>query len=78
MRRNYFLYLVLLFLGSFSVSHGQGIKGTVTTEEGEPLPFASVYIRNLQDGVPTNEIGRYEFKLAPGLYDVVVQYLGYA
>ncbi len=57
---------------------GQGIKGTVTTEAGEPLAFASVYIRNLQDGVPTNESGRYEFKLAPGLYDVVVQYLGYA
>ena len=58
--------------------HGQGIKGAVTTEAGEPLAFASVYIRNLQDGVPTNESGRYEFKLAPGLYDVVVQYLGYA
>jgi len=50
----------------------------VTNEAGEPLAFASVYIRNLQDGVPTNESGRYEFKLAPGLYDVVVQYLGYA
>ena len=57
---------------------GQGIKGVVTTEAGEPLAFASVYIRNLQDGVPTNESGSYEFKLAPGLYDVVVQYLGYA
>ncbi len=57
---------------------GQGIKGAVTTQDGEPLPFASVYIRNLQDGVPTNENGRYEFKLASGLYDVVVQHLGYA
>jgi len=57
---------------------GQGIKGAVITQDGEPLPFASVYIRNLQDGVPTNENGRYEFKLAPGLYDVVVQHLGYA
>ena len=78
MRRNYFFYLVLLFFSSFSISQGQGIKGTVTTEAGEPLPFASIYIRNLQDGVPTNESGRYEFKLAPGLYDVVIQYLGYA
>ncbi len=78
MRRNYFFYLVLFFLSSFHLVQGQGIKGVVTTEAGEPLAFASVYIRNLQDGVPTNESGRYEFKLAPGLYDVVVQYLGYA
>ena len=78
MRRNYFFYLVLFFLSSFHLVQGQGIKGVVTTETGEPLAFASVYIRNLQDGVPTNESGSYEFKLAPGLYDVVVQYLGYA
>lgn len=78
MRRNYFFYLVLFFLSSFHLVQGQGIKGVVTTEAGEPLAFASVYIRNLQDGVPTNESGSYEFKLAPGLYDVVVQYLGYA
>ena len=78
MSRNYFFYLVLLFLSSSHLAKGQGIKGAVTTQEGEPLPFASVYIRNLQDGVPTNENGRYEFKLVPGLYDVVVQHLGYA
>ncbi len=78
MSRNYFFYLVLLFLSSFHLVKGQGIKGAVTTQDGEPLPFASVYIRNLQDGVPTNENGRYEFKLASGLYDVVVQHLGYA
>lgn len=78
MRRKYFLSLVLLFLSSFHLVQGQGIKGAVTTQEGEALPFASVYIRNLQDGVPTNENGEYEFKLSPGLYDVVVQHLGYA
>lgn len=78
MRRNNFFYLILLFFSSLTILQAQGIKGTVSTQDGEPLPFASVYIRNLQDGVPTNENGRYEFKLAPGLYDVVVQHLGYA
>ncbi|MFN5337288.1 MAG: DUF5686 and carboxypeptidase regulatory-like domain-containing protein [Bacteroidota bacterium] len=73
-----FLLTYLIFLSLATVTLGQGIKGTVKTTAGEPLPFASVYIRNLQDGVPTNENGSYEFKLAPGLYDVVVQYLGYA
>ena len=75
--KHLFLFLILFF-SSLVLVQGQGIRGLVTTEAGEPLAFASVYIRNLQDGVPTNESGRYEFKLAPGLYDVVVQYLGYA
>ncbi|MDA0313731.1 MAG: DUF5686 and carboxypeptidase regulatory-like domain-containing protein [Bacteroidetes bacterium] len=75
--KSLFLFIIFFFSVLFLVQ-GQGIKGVVTTEAGEPLPFASVYIRNLQDGVPTNENGRYEFKLAPGLYDVLVQHLGYA
>ncbi|WP_332912431.1 carboxypeptidase-like regulatory domain-containing protein [Algoriphagus boritolerans] len=58
-------------------SYAQGIRGKVNTVEGEPLAYASVYIRNLEDGVPTNENGLYEFRLKPGFYDVIVQYLGY-
>jgi hypothetical protein len=69
---------LVLILFSFSQDIlAQGIRGKVSTADGEPLPFASVYIRNLEDGVPTNENGLYEFRLKPGFYDVIVQYLGY-
>jgi hypothetical protein len=78
MSKKHTLLCFLLFLGSLLSLQAQGIKGLVRSTDGEPLAFASVYVRNLQDGVPTNENGRYEFKLAPGFYDVVVQYLGYA
>jgi hypothetical protein len=78
MSKKYSLLSYLFFLSSLLSIQAQGIKGLVRSTEGEPLAFASVYIRNLQDGVPTNENGRYEFKLAPGIYDVVAQYLGYA
>jgi hypothetical protein len=69
-------FFVSFFL-CITVSFSQGIKGEVRTNTGEILPYASVYIRNLGDGVPTNEEGRYEFKLEKGVYDVLVQYLGY-
>jgi hypothetical protein len=72
----FFLVFILVFL-SLEI-FGQGIKGKVTTSDGEPLPFASIYVRNLGDGVPTNQNGEYEFRLKPGFYDVVAQYLGYA
>jgi len=74
------LFLTSTFILSaflFSYSSAQGIRGQVKTNEGEPLPYASVYVRNLGDGVPTNENGIYEFRLKKGVYDVVVQYLGY-
>lgn len=62
----------------FSIhSEAQGIRGKVRSSDGEPLAFASVYIRNLGDGVPTNEEGNYEYKLPKGIFDVLVQYLGY-
>lgn len=73
---------LLLFTLAFTffISHknaAQGIRGKVTTEEGSALPYASIYVRNIGDGVPTNQMGEYEFKLKPGFYDVVAQYLGY-
>lgn len=70
------LAAVLLFGIQFFTA-AQGIRGKVSSSDGEPLPFASVYIRNLEDGVPTNENGQYEFRLKPGYYDVIVQFLGY-
>ncbi len=41
------------------------------------MPFASVFIRNIGDGVPANAEGYYEIKLEEGLYDVYFQFLGY-
>jgi hypothetical protein len=52
--------------------------GKVTGKNGDPLPFASIYVRNLGDGVPTNQNGEYEFRLKKGVYDVLAQYLGFA
>jgi len=72
--------VIILFICLFSIAEtgfAQGIRGQVTTSDGEPLPYASVYIRNLGDGVPTNEEGKYEYKLPKGIYDVLIQYLGY-
>jgi len=71
-----FFFFMILF-SCFGMVNAQGIRGTVTSETGEALPYASVYIRNLGDGIPTNQNGVYEFKLKPGVYDVLVQFIGY-
>ncbi|WP_194776462.1 DUF5686 and carboxypeptidase regulatory-like domain-containing protein [Pararhodonellum marinum] len=56
----------------------QGIRGKVTNSSGDPIPFATVFVRNLNNGVPTNLNGDYEYRLPSGLYDVVFQSMGFA
>ncbi|WP_224997211.1 DUF5686 and carboxypeptidase regulatory-like domain-containing protein [Cesiribacter sp. SM1] len=67
--------LVLLFF--ISGLYAQGIRGTVKTADGEPLPYASIYVMELKNGSSTNINGSYEIKLSPGTYNIRIQYLGY-
>lgn len=73
----WFLLSVLTVCLSVPKGFSQGIRGRITSSEGDPLAFASVYIRNMGDGAPSNEEGLYEIKLKKGIYDVMFQYLGY-
>lgn len=73
-----FTITCLLLLTFTQALLAQGIRGKVLNEKGEPLPFASIYIRNIGEGIPANQNGEFELKLRPGAYDVVAQYLGFA
>ncbi|MCE7994520.1 MAG: carboxypeptidase-like regulatory domain-containing protein [Roseivirga sp.] len=57
---------------------GQGIRGTIKTDEGETLPFASIYVKRVGTGTSSNLDGFYELRLPAGTYEVVFQYMGYA
>ncbi len=56
----------------------QGIRGTIKTTDGETLPFASIYVKEVGTGTSSNLEGYYELRLQPGTYEVVYQYMGYA
>jgi hypothetical protein len=71
-----FLVLFILLIISFS-SQSATLKGRVTDENGEGLPFATLYIQNTTNGTATNESGYYQLNLAPGTYNIVFQYVGY-
>ena len=53
------------------------IKGKVTGENFEALPFATLYISGTTKGTTTNIEGNYSFDLAPGEYELIFQYVGY-
>lgn len=53
------------------------ITGKVTDENGEPLPYATVYVRNTSNGTATNADGEYKLTVPKGEYEIVFQYIGY-
>jgi hypothetical protein len=54
-----------------------GIRGTVKDEKGDPLEYATIFVKQTGSGTATNPDGRYELPMPPGSYEVVFQYLGY-
>jgi hypothetical protein len=68
--------LFLLFLKT-SV-YASVVSGIVRNEDGEILPFATIYVREMDFGTTTNLEGFYEVELTEGDYTFLVQYLGYS
>lgn len=71
------LTFVLGIFLSFSGISQSGLKGIVTNTEGEPLPFAGIFLPAYKQGVASNVEGHYTLELSPGTYRLRIQYLGY-
>ena len=70
-------YTLLAFL-FFSISNFAQIKGTITDEKGNPLPFVSVFEENTYSGTTSNEQGKYQLNIKEvGKNKIVFQYLGF-
>ncbi|NDV83080.1 carboxypeptidase-like regulatory domain-containing protein [Bacteroides sp. 51] len=68
-----FLLLSLFSLPAFS----QVFKGKVVTDNGEPIPFATLYIHEISAGLTTDDNGYFHTVLKPGKYTCEVSSLGY-
>lgn len=53
------------------------LKGKITDQKGEPLPFAIVYIKGTTMGTSANVSGEYSLTLSAGNHKVVAQYMGF-
>ncbi len=62
----------------FAIVISAQVKGTITDDQGKPIPFVSVFIENTYNGTSSNDNGSYDLNVTkPGTYTVVFQYLGY-
>ncbi|SHG94200.1 CarboxypepD_reg-like domain-containing protein [Chryseolinea serpens] len=54
-----------------------GLRGQVKDDKGDPLPYATIFVKQTGSGTTTNVNGLYEITLSPGKYDVSFQYLSH-
>ena len=72
--KNFTLFAFLFF----SISNFAQIKGTITDEKGNPLPFVSVLEENTYTSTTSNEQGKYQLNVKEvGKNKIVFQYLGF-
>lgn len=75
---NLLLLSVVLLLSFSTASFSQSISGYVYSMDNEPIPYANIYIRELQTGTTTDENGHYYMALTTGgEYQLVVSSMGY-
>ncbi len=55
----------------------QGIRGEIRDQQGEPVPYAAIYIRELTRGTTCNALGSFSLPLPPGRYTIYFRSLGY-
>ena len=77
MRVMKFILLAFAFLMGTGTLYAGGIRGTIKADDGTPLAFASIFVKQTGTGSATDQQGKYEVILPPGRYDVLFQYLGY-
>ena len=69
------LLIVLLLCTTYTQSQ---IRGSVTDQKGEALPYVNIFIENTYKGTTSNEDGQFELNISkPGSYAIVFQFLGY-
>ncbi|WP_433833346.1 DUF5686 and carboxypeptidase regulatory-like domain-containing protein [Flavobacterium anhuiense] len=72
--RNFTLFAFFFF----SITTFSQIKGTITDDKGNPLPFVSVFEENTYAGTTSNEQGKYQLNVKEiGKNKITFQYLGF-
>ena len=71
-------YLTILLFASFLASPlGQTLSGTITDSENKPVPYSTVFVKELRLGTVSNEQGQFSLNLQSGDYTIFFQCLGF-
>jgi hypothetical protein len=74
---NFIAALILSLLLFCPRTDAQILKGNIKNQSGDPVQYATVYIKEIRQGTTANAKGDYELKLDPGTYTVTYQSMGF-
>lgn len=69
--------LTFILFCNHLLSYSQNLEGTVTNKDGQPIPYATIFIKELSLGTTTNEDGEFNLDLPNGNYTAYFRSLGY-
>jgi hypothetical protein len=73
-----YLMLLVYFLVSLTTrAQTFNLSGTITDNNGEPIPFATILVKNTSKGSSANSDGQYTLSLSSGSYDVLFKAIGF-
>jgi hypothetical protein len=70
------LTAVIILFGA-SVASGQALRGHIEDAQSERIPFATLYVKELRQGVTSNANGEFELAAPVGTYTCLFRCLGY-
>lgn len=71
------ILIILINILYFISSSAQSLKGIITDRNGETIPYATIFIKELNMGTTSNGDGRYELNLQPGNYNLQFRSMGF-
>ena len=71
------ILLLLPFVFFASLSFGQGIGGKIVDENGNGIPYATLFVKEQMQGTTSNSEGSYQINLPAGQYNIQFRSMGY-
>jgi len=71
------IYILIFLFGILPPVLSQGIRGEIRDKDGEPVPYAAIYIKELTRGTTCNALGMFSLPLPEGEYTIFFRSLGY-
>lgn len=69
-------FVIVIVLTSFSLK-AQMLRGKIVDTKSQPVPFSTVFVKEVSFGTAANEEGIFELRLAEGEYTCIFQCMGY-
>ncbi|HEX9979539.1 MAG TPA: DUF5686 family protein [Flavobacterium sp.] len=76
--KNILLYCIFFLLGIYSMTGQTKVSGVVVDDAGQPIPYANVQFKGSNEGIVTNEDGRFYIESPTTYQAVVVTFPGFS